>query len=90
MLIISRSSLETPTIYGVSGLNISPPRSNRDIKCDLKVNISISISIRTFRGHNTSRIKRSSKKILRSTKKLLHLKKDYLYYRQNKQATNKF
>jgi len=35
MLIVSNNSLVTPTVGGVSGWNISPPKSNRDITCDL-------------------------------------------------------
>jgi hypothetical protein len=71
---VSHTSLVTTGVGGVSDWNIQPLRSNRDIKCDLEVAESTSISAKTFRGHNISWLKNSSILSLRSTKYLLHLK----------------
>jgi len=73
---VSRTSLVPPAIGGILDWNIPPPRSKGDIRCDLEVVVSASISAKTFGGHNTSRLNNSS--TFFSTvhkKKILQLKK---------------
>jgi len=56
MLNVPRTSLATLPVRGVSYWNITHLRLNRDIKCDLEIVISASISVKIFRDHNTSRL----------------------------------